>query len=249
MSYKVQITMVGFLGNTERYPCHFQHKPGDRVIFDGEKFVGRMCSSVWPLAMPVIGAVHKVGPKWKNNPYYFPFWYAPLSVDDPSLKKYDGLGFRNVLETIVEPKYHMAGLQPPGAFIWPPLDKRTVASTPMVVCGDTRTAAMFKVEAIDLGDAGYDVPYYRRQMVILHKVLANQGIAEDKVLGLFSNDENFGIYPALSQVLIEALDDELEAVGYLERKNGTVTVTDKGKQKAEAFKASLPAEDREALGL
>jgi hypothetical protein len=140
-------------------------------------------------------------------------------------------------------------MQPKGAFIWPPLEERTVASTPMVICGDTRTAAMFKVEAIDLADGGYHVPYYRRQMTILHKVLANQGIAEDKVLGLFSREENEGIYPPLGTVMVKALDDELEYMGFIERKDSKVTVTGKGKKKLEDFKASLPAEDRAALKL
>jgi uncharacterized repeat protein (TIGR04076 family) len=249
MSYKVKVTMVGFLGNTQKYPCHFQHKPGDHVIFDGEKFVGRMCSSVWPLVMPMVSAIHMVGPTWKSPAHSYPFWYAPLSVDDPGAKKYDGLGFKNVLETAVEPQYHMANMQPKGAFIWPPLEEKSVASTPTIICGDTRTAAMFKIEAFDLADGGYHVPYYRRQMVILHKVLANQGIAEDKVVGLFSKEENENIYPALGNVMVKALDDELEYMGYIERRDGKVTVTEKGKKKLEDFKASLPAEDRAALKL
>jgi uncharacterized repeat protein (TIGR04076 family) len=249
MSYKVKVSMVGFLGNTQKYPCHFQHKPGDHVIFDGEKFDGRMCSSVWPLVMPIVSAVHMVGPSWKSPAHYYPFWYAPLSVDDPDMKKCDGIGFRNVLETAVEPQYHMANMQPKGAFVWPPVEDKTILSTPTVICGDTRTAAMFKIEAIDLADGGYHVPYYRRQMVILHKVLTDPGTPEEKILGLFSRDENEGIYPALSNVMIRALDDELEFMGYIERKDEKVTVTDKGKKKLEAFKAGLPPQDREALKL
>lgn len=251
MSYKVKITMMGFLGDEKKYPCHFQHKPGDTIIFDGERYEGRLCSSLWTLVVPVVQNVHTVGPSYKPPHYYYPFWYAPISVDDPSLKKYDGLGFRNVLETAVEPQYHMANLKPRGAFDWPPPppNERNVASTPMVVCGDTRTAALFKIEAVDLADRGYHIPYYRRQMVILNKVLSNQGIAEDKVIDLFSKEENEGIYPVLSQIMIAALDDELQAVGYLDRKGGGVSVTQKGKQKLETFKASLPAEEREALNL
>ena len=38
MPFKVKATLIGFLGNTERYPCHFNHKVGDEVIFDGEKY-------------------------------------------------------------------------------------------------------------------------------------------------------------------------------------------------------------------
>ncbi len=41
MSFKVKVTLIGFLGNTERYPCHFNHKVGDEVIFDGEKYIAK----------------------------------------------------------------------------------------------------------------------------------------------------------------------------------------------------------------
>ena len=35
MPFKVKATLIGFLGNTERYPCHFNHKVGDEVILLG----------------------------------------------------------------------------------------------------------------------------------------------------------------------------------------------------------------------
>jgi uncharacterized repeat protein (TIGR04076 family) len=247
MAFKVKITMVGFLGNTEKYPCHFQHQPGDEIIFDGEKFIGRMCSAVWSLVVPITYQVHVVGPRFKNPAFFHPFWYAPISVDDPSMKKYDGLGFRNVLETAVEPQYHMANMAPPNSFKWPPHPERTVASTPTVICGDLRTAAMFRIEAIDLADKGFHVPYYRREMVILHKVQSNPGIAQDKILDLFSKDENEGIYPAMREVLVQALNEELESLGYLEFSGGKVFVSKKGEAKLDEFKKSLSAEEREAL--
>jgi uncharacterized repeat protein (TIGR04076 family) len=79
MSFKVKMTMVGFLGDTQRYPCHFQHRPGDEIIFDGEKFVGRLCSAVWPAAMPIISDVHKTGPRYIPSHWYYPFWYDLLA--------------------------------------------------------------------------------------------------------------------------------------------------------------------------
>lgn len=247
MAYKVKITMVGFLGDTEKYPCHFQHKPGDQIFFDGEKYIGRMCSAVWALAVPIVSQVHVVGPRFKNPAWFNPFWYAPISADDPSSKKYDGLGFRNVLETPVEPRYHMANMAPPNSFKWPSHPERTVASIPTVICGDVRTAAVFRIEAIDIADKGFHVPYYRREMVILHKVLSNPGINQDKILRLFSKEENEGIYPAMDHVLAEALNEELESVGYVEIKDGKVFVTKKGEAKLDEFKKSLSAEEREAL--
>ena len=35
---QVKATLVDWLGDEERYPCHFGHKIGDEFIFDGEKF-------------------------------------------------------------------------------------------------------------------------------------------------------------------------------------------------------------------
>lgn len=249
MSFKVKITMIGFLGNTDKYPCHFKHRPGDEIIFDGEKFIGRLCSGVWPIAIPVVFEVHKAGPRYIPSPWYYPFWYAPISVEDPNFKKYDGLGFRNILETSYEPKFHMANLVPQNAFKWPPHPERTVCKDPIVICGDLRTAAMFKIEAIDIADKGFHVPYYRRQMIILSKVLSNQGVNENKILELFSKEEIEGIYPALSQILINVLKEELELMGYLENKNGKVYVTKKGEEKLGDFRKNLTIEEKDALGL
>lgn len=154
--FKVKASVVAFLGDEEKYPCHFQHNVGDEFIYDGEKFVGRICPSMLPLIVqPMIG-IHAAGPRFISRPgYYYPFWYAPVSVKDLSLKKYDGLGFRNVLETSVEPKYHMANLLPANAFKWPPYGERTVIKTPMVICSDVRTSMLMKLEAFDLSDKGY----------------------------------------------------------------------------------------------
>ena len=63
----------------------------------------------------------------------------------------------------------------------------------------------------------------------------------------FTKEEIEDIYPTLSPILVQALVEELELVDYLKVKDGKATVTDKGKKKVEAFKASLSAEEREAL--
>jgi uncharacterized repeat protein (TIGR04076 family) len=41
--FQVKATVIAFLGNTEVYPCHMQHKIGDEVVFDGESYHGRLC--------------------------------------------------------------------------------------------------------------------------------------------------------------------------------------------------------------
>ena len=245
--FKVKATVVGFLGDEEKYPCHFRHKIGDEFIWDGEKFIGRVCSSVFPLLAPKIAQLHAAGPRYTEPWQYYPFWYTAVSLKDTSSKIIDGLGFKNVLKTPVLPKYDMANLMPGNAWKWPPQEERNIARDPMVVCTDTRTSVVLKLEAFDLSDKGYDTPFFRRQMMILSRVLPKEGIAVDKILNEFSNEEKEGIYPALNQVFLQILVEELELIGYLEIKNGKASVTEKGKAKIEDFKASLSAEEREAL--
>ena len=86
-------------------------------------------------------------------------------------------------------------------------------------------------------------------MSILKKVLPKPGIKVDKILNEFSKEEIEGIYPALGPVMVQALVEELELMDYLEIQNGKATVTKKGEAKLEDFKASLSAEEIEALGL
>ena len=249
MAFQVKATVVGFAGDEEKYPCHFQHKVGDEFIWDGEKFIGRLCPYVATNVVTRMMTLARMGPRFAPPLWYSPFWYAPVSRRDPSLKKYDGLGFRNILETVAEPPQHVATLQPKGAFSWPPLKERTVAQDEVVVCGDTRTSTVLKLEVIDLSDKGDAVPYFRRQMSILHKVAAKPGISTDKILDEFTKDEIEIPYPALNQVLIEALNEELDLMGYLELKDGKATVTPAGQARLQKFKQSLSPEEKAALNM
>jgi len=245
--FKVKMTVVDFLGDEEKYPCHFLYNIGDEFIYDGEKFIGKICPVLVPFIPSKMYEIHSAGPRYTEPGYYYPYWYAPVSVKDPSLKKYDGRGFRNVLETRVEPQYHMANLMPANAWKWPPHGERTVSRDPLLVCPDTRTAALLKLEAFDLSDKGFDIPFFRRQMTILSKVLPKQGIEVDKILNEFSKEQIEGIYPALSQIIVQAFVEELELMGYLKIQNGKASVTKKGEAKLEDFRASLSAVEREAL--
>jgi uncharacterized repeat protein (TIGR04076 family) len=248
--FKVKITVTGFLGDTERYPCHFGHQVGDTIIYDGEKFSNKFCSGVLvPIAQQVDSLV-KMGPRYKLPGHYYPFWYAPVSKYDESMKKYDGLGYRNVfINSYDEPKYHMAHLAPKGAFAWPPPELGAVSKDVTVVCGDQRTATVFKLEAFDLADAGFAVFYYRRSMVLLNKVLNNPGVPVKKLLKEFTKDEIEIPYPALSQPMVEALTENLSLVGHVAVKDGKVKATRKGAVKFKEFKKSLTAEEIEALGI
>jgi uncharacterized repeat protein (TIGR04076 family) len=250
MSFKVKATVVAFLGDAKKYPCHFQHRIGDEFIYDGEKFIGRICPSMSSHVIPQMMAVHAAGPRHIARPaYYYPFWYAPVSVDAPELKKYDGLGFKNVLDAETDPDDPISRLVPPNAFSWPAHDKRDISKAPNVICPDIRTSMLMRLEAFDLSDHGYDTPYFRRQMMILHKVMANPGIAVDAIIDAFTEVEIKDIYPALSPVLIVALREELELMAYLAVVDGKATVTEAGKTRFADFRSSLSEEERSALQL
>ena len=185
--------------------------------------------------------------QYRDTLYYYPFLYSPPSAEDPGLKKYDGLGFRNVFQTYTEPRFHMANLASSGAFMWPPPGERTVRKDITVICPDYRTSVRVKLEAFDLSDKGRNIPYFRRQMVILQKIMKKPGIRVDKILNQFSQEQIEGIYPALSQIMVQALIEELELVGYVEIHDGMASVNKKGEAKLEDFRAGLSTEERQAL--
>jgi len=249
--FQVKATVIGFAGDEEKYPCHFQHKVGDEFIYDGEKYIGRICPGMSAVVVPKMMGMFAAGPRKIPTPaFYYAFWYAPVSRKDPSKKKYDGIGFTNVLETIIEPEGTLASLQPRHAFQWPPVDERTVAmESSVVTCGDTRTLMRMKLEAFDLADKGDAVTYFRREMSLLHRVLPKPGIQVADILKEFTREQIEGIYPALSPIMIQVLAEELELVGYLEVKEGKAKVTEKGEAKLKAFIKSLTAEEREALNM
>jgi uncharacterized repeat protein (TIGR04076 family) len=247
--FKVKATVIGFAGDEVKYPCHFQHKVGDEFIYDGEKYIGRICPGMSAVLVPKMIAVFAAGPRQVPSPaYYYAFWYAPVSRKDASRKKFDGIGFRNVLRTEVEPSNSIAALQPKYAFNWPPVNERIVGlDSSIVTCGDTRTSMRMKVEAFDLADRGDSVTYFRREMSILHKVLPKPDIPADQILGEFTKEQIEDIYPALSPIMIQILCEELELMGYLKISKGKATVTPKGEKKLRAFKKALTREERQAL--
>jgi hypothetical protein len=247
--FQVKAIAIGFGGDEQKYPCHFQHKIGDTFIYDGEKYIGRICPGFSAVVVPRMMDFYAAGPRLVPTPqYYYAFWYAPVSRRDPSRKKLDGIGFRNVLHTEVEPRGSIASLQPAHAFDWPPLKERTVfLDRSIVTCGDTRTSLMMKIEAFDLADKGDSVTYFRRQMSILNKVLAKPEINVDKILSEFSKEQIEEIYPALSPILVKILAEELMLMDYLKIENGLASVTKKGEDKLDSFRNGLSPEEREAL--
>ena len=149
--------------------------------------------------------------------------------------------------TYTEPKYHVANLAGSGAFKWPPPEGRIARRDIRMICPDYRTSVVVKIEAFDLSDKGRNIPYFRREMVILGKLLEKPGIRGENILNEFPEEQIEGIYPALSQAMVEALLEELELMGYLEIKDGEVFASQKAEVKFNDFKASLSSEEREAL--
>ncbi len=252
--FKVKATVTGFGKDESKCPCHFRYKVGDEVIFDGETMAGRICPNMMVPFSQAFAALFASGGRHKEDEIpgsYYPFWHSPQSLYDPAQKKYDGVGFRPTLERPEEGYKFVADEtlfdNPPGGkFI---IGKGTEKKGIELQCGDSHTFAQFKVEAFDLADRGDALPYYRRSMTILNKVSKKPGIAMDKIINEFTRDEIDNIYPSLGQRMVAILTGELEVMGYVVVKDDNVTITDNGKKKLEDFKASLTAEEREALKL
>jgi uncharacterized repeat protein (TIGR04076 family) len=245
--FKVKATVISAQGDLEKYPCHFNYKIGDEIICTGAEYKGRICSAILnPLSQKVID-LYNAGPRWVESSYYYPFWYSTASPVDPSMKKYDGIGFKPILKTLVEPKYHMANLRDPNTFIYPPCFERIVNKDITFMCPDLRTAMVFKVEAFDLADDGDSITYFRRMMVMLSRIKKKPNISIDKILNEFTEEEINNIHPVLSQIMIKCLSEELELMKYLDIKNGKATITDKGVKKLKDFKSKLTSEEKAAL--
>jgi uncharacterized repeat protein (TIGR04076 family) len=245
--FKVKAVVVDFRGDKEKYPCHHQYQLGDEFIFDGASFSGSICPSLAIEVVPKMMELHAAGPRYKDYLFYYPFLYAPLSVDDPEAKKTDGLGYKNVLANYTEPKYSMANLASSGAFKWPPMEKRPTTSMIRIICPDYRTSVVVKLEAFDLSDTGRNIPFFRREMMILAKILKKLGLAPGKILNEFTKEQIEGIYPALSAPMIESLLEEMEVMGYIRTEKGKVFPTVKAEPKLKEFKKSLSKEEKAAL--
>jgi uncharacterized repeat protein (TIGR04076 family) len=247
--FKVRAIVVDFKGDKEKYPCHHGYKLGDEFIFDGASFIGNICPSLALTAVPRMIEVHAAGPRYKDYIHYYPFLYAPHSIEDPTFKKYDGLGYRNIFENYDVPRYHVANLASSGAFAWPPPEHRIEHRDVKLVCPDYRTSVVVKIEAFDVSDAGRNIPFFRREMSILDKVLKKTGIRTEDILGEFTREQIEVIYPALSQAMVESLLEELEITGYVKIQDGRVTAGEKARAKLRDFIAGLSATERKALQL
>jgi len=247
MMYKVKITVVEIKGDESKFPCHCLHKIGDEVIFDGGTYTGYLCVDLWPKVTEKAAILYAAGPRYIEPINFLAVHYAPVSQKDPSKKIYDGLGFRAVYEGYNDiSQYHMANLIGSDEFKWPPVKER-VRRPVRITCPDPRTGVVVELEAFDVADGGYAKTFFRRQMMILDKVLNKQGVETEKILNQFSKEEILDIYPPLSPIMVQVLVEELTLVGHMKISDGKAYVTDKGQVKVQEFKKSLSAEERNAL--
>ena len=249
MPFKVKATMVAFLGNTEKYPCHQNYKVGDEITFDGRTLEGNVCPEVLPQLAQKINAIHSAGPRFVDPAYYNLFWYAPCSTAAPENKKYDGNGFKPTLESMNEPPHTLAALIDPNAFHWPPVEDRICLTDVNVICPDARTSAVFKVEAVDLCEFGESAPYFRRSMTIINKLAKNPGMSIEEIDASFTEKQIYEIYPPLTAQMTTYLMEEMLSLGYAELKEDRYYVTDAAKERLQKFIDDITDEEVEALEL
>ncbi len=210
MPFKVRGKLIGFMNDVERFPCHFDYEIGEEFTYDGERIEGRICPGVLLTMVPTIWQTFFSGKRAYER---IIFKYSGLDKKDPSMKQYDGIGFRPLKEA------------PEGSG-----NKKGIVATPerpqalkgggSFACADCRTSAYFAVEPIDLASGGYTLPFYKREMSILEKVKDNPGSTVDEILGMYSDFERDEIHPPLYSVIVQLMLDELEEVGYVEQKDG-----------------------------
>jgi uncharacterized repeat protein (TIGR04076 family) len=257
--FKVRATVIGFDKDEKRHPCHFRYKIGDTIIFDGEKFIGRICPSIMAPFAQKVSILYTSGGRHREGEMpgqYLPFMHSPFSVYDPAYKKYDGVGFRPTLE---RPEQNYKFIPDVSKFDELP-DGAELLGGPgtgirkkeIFVCGDRHTLMRMEFEAFDLVDYGDGLPYTRRALGILNKIAQNPGVTIDKIITLYDDDERDNIYPTLGQNMIWTLVGELAVLDYVKLeggRTGKVTITEKGKQKLADFKKSLTEEEVKALKL
>jgi uncharacterized repeat protein (TIGR04076 family) len=216
MAYKVKCTLVAFLGDIEHFPCHFGYEIGDEFIYDGEKFIGRICPALFTSNMlAVIDIIRYNADSAFRN---YPWTYSGISRKDPSMKKYDGVGWANVKEA-------PEGAREEFVRMTLPIPDERRASGGGFFCGDPRTLAMFHAEPFGLSDKGFDLPFYKRQMSILDKIKAEPGLTVSEILERFTQWEREDIYPQLGPANVEIMLDELAVTGYIELRDGRASAT------------------------
>jgi uncharacterized repeat protein (TIGR04076 family) len=202
MAYKVRAKFMGFFADEEKYPCHFDYKIGEEIIYNGARFEGRLCPGLLNVLIPKVKIMMDSGTRHFQSVLFRK--HSGPSVRDPSMKEHDGVGFR-MLDKVpddLEKKFFV------------PPEKGTV-----VCCEDVRTLAAFLLEPIDLADGGFYLGDYKRQMEFLDKIKAEPGLTVNDLINKFS-DYQKKLYPPLIPDFVRQALEEMDAVNYIEIRDG-----------------------------
>lgn len=210
MPFKVRGKLVGFMNDEKKFPCHFDYEIGEEFTYDGSTIEGRICPGVLLTMVPVVWQTFFSG---KHTNERVLFRYDGLSVKDPGMKEYDGIGFRPLTEA-------PEGSGEKGRIVTAPERPRGMTGGSGFGCADCRTSAYFMVEPVDLASGGYTLPFYRRQMAILDRVIEKPGMTAREVLNTFTGWERENIHPIIYEVNVQLMLEELEQVGYVELREG-----------------------------
>lgn len=208
--FKVKCTLVGFMNDVEKFPCHFDYEIGESFTYDGSTIEGRICPGVLLTMVPTVWQTFFMG----NRAYErILFKYSGLDLKDPSMKQYDGIGFRPL-------KQAPEGSGDKSGIVATPDTPKDLKEKHGFACADCRTSAYFLVETIDLASGGYTLPFYKREISILEKIKQKPGMTIDEILASYPDFEREEIHPPLNPVLVQLMLDELAEVGYVELKEG-----------------------------
>lgn len=204
--FKVKCTLVGFMNDVDKFPCHFDYEIGESFTYDGSTIEGRICPGVLLTMVPTVWQTFFMG----NRAYErILFRYSGLDVKDPSMKQYDGIGFRPLKEA-PEDSGGKSGI------VASPEIPTELRRKNGFGCADCRTSAYFLVETVDLASGGYALPFYKKEVSILEKIKANPGMTVDEILASFPDFEREEVHPPLNPVLVKLMLDELAEVNYIE---------------------------------
>jgi len=218
--FKVRCKLIAFEKDEKKHHCHFNYKVGDEFFYDGVYFTGRICPGLFASMTPIIHGVYMLGSKFSENIMYR---YRGRDMRDPGMAKYDGVGFRPVKAS--EQETQDTEEQPESPFCYDPVTGK--AKGAHFLCGDERTLAHFKCEAVDLSDSEYAQPFFRRGIAVLQKIEAEPGIRIDEVPARFTQFEREEVAPVLTRPFTEVLLDALQDVGYIEVREGRAYPTGK----------------------
>jgi uncharacterized repeat protein (TIGR04076 family) len=202
MAFKIRAKFEGFMGDEEKYPCHFDYQPGEEIIYDGARFEGRFCPGAIFDLIPVMKTMLDSGLRHYRATLFRK--HGGPSVRDPSMKEHDGIGFRMRQEPPddMEKKFYI------------PMEEGIV-----VGCEDVRTLARFVVKPIGLADGGFYLGDYKRQIEILKKIKLEPGMTVDDILNSYSEYEK-SLYVKLSPGFVKLALEEMVEVDYIELKDG-----------------------------